>query len=110
MNLPKAWQNRASSLLSNKCIVVFTTSDCKNNDESQIFSKQHFSHPNQTPSSNFKGTSYDHNFLHYFIDKIFLLFHLRLDNKIKSLRGCTDFEKLLMSVSLFRKRNKYSFE
>ena len=78
MNLPKAWQNRASSLLSNKCIVVFTALDCKNNDESQIFSKQHFSHPNQTPSSSFKGTSYVHKFKHYFLEKTFFIFSFKV--------------------------------
>ena len=66
LDLPIAWQNRASSLLTNKCIVVFTTRGCKKNKESQIFSQLNFdvsfSHPNKIPSFNFNGSLYDSYF------------------------------------------------
>ena len=58
-DLPSAWQNRISSLLTSKCIVVFTTRGCKYNKESQIFSQLSLSHPNKIPNYNFNGSLYD---------------------------------------------------
>ena len=65
VNLPNIWQNRASSIIINKCIIVFTTPSCKSNKESQIFTKLteryfdvNFSHPNRIPSYNFFGSWY----------------------------------------------------
>ena len=65
VNLPKKWQNRASSLSTNKCIVIFTTQNCKYNKETQLYTKLtekyfdvNFSYPNNIPSFNFYGSRY----------------------------------------------------
>ena len=64
VDLAKEWQNRASSLVVNKCIVVYTTSNCKSSKETQIFAnanEKYFdinsSKPNNIPSFSFYGSS-----------------------------------------------------
>ena len=63
VDLPKEWQNRVSSILVNKCIVVYTTPNCESTKESQIFTNFHkkffdvnFSQPDDIPSFNFYGS------------------------------------------------------
>ena len=63
VDLPNAWHHRASSLLVNQCVVVYTTRNCKYNKESQIFaglSEKNFdvaiSQPDEIPNFSFYGS------------------------------------------------------
>ena len=63
IELPTEWQNRASSLLLKKCIVVYTASNCKSVEQLQVFANLNekyfdvsFSKPNQIASYNFHGS------------------------------------------------------
>jgi hypothetical protein len=66
LNLPADWQNTASSVLTNKCIVLYTESDCKSsNSTAQSFSKPRegyfdisSSHPDNIPNYSFYESSY----------------------------------------------------
>ena len=70
-DLPNEWQNRVSSILTIKCIAVFTEENCKFNKASQIFPglaqtnlEVNFSYPNIIPSLTFYGSLY---FIYFFI-------------------------------------------
>ena len=63
LNLPSNWKNRASSILTNHCLVVFTKIDCKNDKGAQVFTKSEeaifhmgLSVPDLIPNHNFYGS------------------------------------------------------
>ena len=63
INLPKNWQNKTSSVLTNGCVVLFSEEDCKTDKSSQIFSSArlkfndiYFSKPDNIPNYNFYNT------------------------------------------------------
>ena len=59
MNMPNEWSQKASSFLTNGCVVLFDGLDCKGDDEPQIFSSfqnTYFSKPDDIPNYNFSGT------------------------------------------------------
>ena len=118
VNLPTEWENRASSLLINTCVVVFTTQDCKYTKEKQIFTSlndqyfdENLSLPSDVPSNSFYGSLYAIFIsIHKKIQTnlmIFFKFIHRINDRIKSYRACTDLEKLLTSVSINRKKYKH---
>jgi hypothetical protein len=60
LNLPENWQNRASSILTSKCVVLFTSLNCKFEKSAQLFTKNHeknfniiFSLPDKIPNKDF---------------------------------------------------------
>ena len=60
-NLPTEWQNRASSILTNRCIVLFTSLSCKLGRSTQVFTSggyfdKIFSKPAYVPNNNFYNT------------------------------------------------------
>ena len=65
-DLPIEWQNKISSVLINKCIVLYTTENCKHTKDTQIFTNSNqqrnidinFSSPSNIPSLSFYGTRY----------------------------------------------------
>ena len=63
MNMPNEWSQKASSFLTNGCVVLFDGLDCKGDDEPQIFSSfqnkflnTYFSKPDDIPNYNFSDT------------------------------------------------------
>ena len=62
MNLPNEWSHKASSLLTNGCVVLFDGQDCIGDEVPQIFSSflnkylnTYFSKPDDIPNYNFSG-------------------------------------------------------
>ena len=58
--LPLIWQNRTSSILTNKCIVLFSSLNCISDKSTQVFTKtsgrysdQVLSKPDNVPNNNF---------------------------------------------------------
>lgn len=65
LNLPVAWQNQVSSILTNNCVVLYTDSNCIYNKTAQLFNKPDrrerffdiiLSQPNNIPNNNFFKT------------------------------------------------------
>ena len=57
---PAQWQNRTSSILTNKCIVLFSSTNCISDKSTQVFTKtpgrysgQVLSKPDNVPNNNF---------------------------------------------------------
>ena len=60
VNLPKSWQNRSSSILTNACVVLFTKPDCKTEKVPQLFTniklkfgEKYKSMPSKIPNDDF---------------------------------------------------------
>ena len=58
--LPAVWQNRTSSILTNKCVVLFSSMDCVSDKSTQVFTKTGgkysdliLSKPDNVPNNNF---------------------------------------------------------
>ena len=63
INLPNDWADKASSMLTNGCVVFHFEFDCKANASSQLFSsvnfkfyEVYFSRPDKIPNLNFSGS------------------------------------------------------
>ena len=76
VNLPEDWRDKASSVLTNGCVVFYTEVDCKSKQHPQLFSGiftkpngSYYSKPSKIPNNNFFKTG--------------------LNDRIKSFRGCT---------------------
>ena len=65
INLPHKWQNKVSSILVNKCIVLYSKQDCQTEKHPQLFKKGNdryldvsLSQPDNIPNFNFYGSWY----------------------------------------------------
>ena len=65
VNLPHKWQNKVSSILVNKCIVLYSKSSCQSDKYPQLFKKGNdryldvsLSQPDNIPNYNFYGSWY----------------------------------------------------
>jgi len=63
VNLPQEWQNRASSILTNGCVVFYTDENCKSSKQYDIFSSArlnfehgYYSKKYKIPNYSFYGT------------------------------------------------------
>ena len=59
-NLPRSWQNKSSSVLTDACVVLFTKPDCKIEKAPQLFTNMKFkfsekcnSMPSKIPNNDF---------------------------------------------------------
>lgn len=62
-NVPNEWSSKASSFLTNGCVVLFDVLDCQGDENPQIFSSfrteflnTYFSRPDYIPNYNLSGT------------------------------------------------------
>ena len=62
INLPKKWKNRVSSILTNKCIMLFTEENCKSGKlkatliKDKVYFDRYLYWPANLPSYNFNGS------------------------------------------------------
>jgi hypothetical protein len=65
VNFPDEWLNKTTSVLTNKCIALYSDRDCKTDKSPQIFQSDselyevHNSAPDNIPNYSFYGTWYD---------------------------------------------------